>query len=374
MKKVVFLISHIPNPRILKRINTLKDDFQITVLYWDRGLDVKENFEIDNEISVYAIQRKAPLGKSFARIIPLISFSYSAIKHLKDVKPEIIHAANLDMLLITTVFKKFFNRNTKIIYEVADLPKYCFIKKINSSKDIIAKMLQNIEKKLTRSVSKIILTSPYFWDVYFSKFISLDKYLFIPNAPCKSLFNNYKAKDKDGFFIGFIGSVRYVEQLKMLVDAVNELDKEIQVLIAGSGPGYAEMLEYVKGKNFVTFYGPYNYEREIVSLYETIDCVYSVYDTRFDNVKIALPNRLYEAIVCEIPIIGAKDTVLGDFIEENKIGFTVRSDNKDELKEKLLKIITSDELIDIFKKNCKRIKENYYYENNNELLNAYREL
>ena len=87
-----------------------------------------------------------------------------------------------------------------------------------------------------------------------------------------------------------------------------------------------------------------------------------------------MPNRLYEAIVCEIPIIVAKDTVLGDFIEENKIGFTVRSDNKDELKEKLLKIITSDELIDIFKKNCKRIKENYYYENNNELLNAYREL
>lgn len=368
MKKIVILISHIPNPRILKRIKTLENNFKITLIYWDRGLANKETFEINSKHKVQKIEVKAPLGNPVKRIIPLIKYMFKAIGVLKCEKPNIIHAGNLDMLFIASLYKKIFNRNVKIVYEVGDLPKYTFVKKVKSLKDIVSKVIHRLEVRLTSNISIIILTSPYFWDEYYSKFIDNDKYLFIPNAPYKSLFDKYKKQHNDIFTIGFIGSVRYVKQLKMLIDAVDELNIDIKVFIAGGGPGYEEIVKYSKNKTFVEIYGPYNYEKEIVSLYEKIDCVYSVYDTDIQNVRIALPNRLYEAIVCSIPIIGAKGTVLGKFIEENQIGFTVNSSDKEELKEVLLTLANSKELVDLFVKNFDKIKDSYYYENNSERL------
>lgn len=375
LKKVAILISHIPNPRMLKRIKTLENNFEITLIYWDRGLTEKESFEINPKHNIRKIQVKSPQGKPIKRIIPLIKYMFSAIKVLKYEKPDIIHAGNIDMLFIAAFYKKIINNEIKIVYEVADLPKYAFVKKTRSPKTMLARFIQYIEKKLTSKISKIVLTSPFFWDEYFSKFIEKDKYLFIPNAPLKKVFNKYEKKHHDNFTVGFIGSVRYVDQLKMLIDAVDELNEDINILIAGSGPGYKEILEYSKNKDFVEIYGPYNYEKEIVNLYEEVDCIYSVYDTRFNNVKIALPNRLYESIVCSIPIIGAKGTMLGKFIEENQIGATVDAYDKEELKEVLINLVNFKELVALYQENCDKIKSNYYYENNSEkLLNEYKGL
>lgn len=373
LSKIVFLISHIPNPRILKRVKILEEDFDITLIYWDRGQPVKEEFEINPINTVIRINISAPLGKPMKRIIPLMKFIFDALRQLKYEKPNIIHVANIDMLFIAVLYKKNIDKNIRIIYEVADLPKYSFYTDVNSVKALISKILQTLEKKLTSNISKLILTSPYFWDEYYSKFVSKDKYLFIPNAPFKSLFDKYKGKRVSGdFTIGFIGSVRYIKQLKMLIDAVDEINEEynknIKVFIAGSGPGYEEIIEYSINKTFVEIYGPYNYEKEIISLYEKVDCVYSVYDTKLHNVRIALPNRLYESIVCSIPIIGAKGTVLAKFIEDNKIGFTVDAYDKEELKRELINIVNNKGLINLYKDNCDRIKYNFYYENNSEKL------
>lgn len=373
MKKIAMLIARIPNPRTLKRIKVLERFYDITLLYWDRGLDIKEEFEINKKNTVKQILVRAPQGKPLARIIPLMKFSCISLRILKFSRPNIIHAENLDMLFIASIYKFLFDRKTKIIYEVADLPKYTFVKRIRSPRSLIARFLQQVEKKLTSSISKLILTSPYYWDEYFSKFIDRDKYLFIPNAPSRNLFNKYKKKQNRNFTIGFIGSVRYVKQLKMLIDAVGEIDEDVKVFIAGSGPGYEDILEYSKGKDYIEMYGPYNYEKEIINLYEKVDCVYAVYDTKLNNVKIALPNRLYEAIVCEIPIIAAKGTKLGQFIEENKIGITVNDNDKEELKD-ALRSLTKEKLI-FYQQNCNRIKSNYYYEENSKkLLDVYKNL
>lgn len=373
MQKLAILISHIPGPRILKRVKYLENDFVITVIYWDRGRSVEETFEMNPKNKAIRINIKAPQGRPMARIIPLMKYMFRAVRALQQEKPDLIQADNLDMLLIASVYKHFFDKTTKIIYEVVDLNNYAFVKRIKSPKDLVARFLQLVEKKLTTSVSKLLLSSPYFWEEYFSKFIDPEKYLFVSNAPSKALFQTYRKKERPNFTIGFIGSVRYVEQLKMLIDAVEESGSNIHILIAGDGPGYDEIERYCRGKAFVDLYGYYNYEKEIISLYEKVDCIYAVYDTRFPNVRIALPNRLYEAIVCELPIIAAKGTMLGKIIEENQIGITVNSDNKEELKRKLLGLVYSKERMDFYRKNCAKIKNDYYYESNMEnLLKAYK--
>ena len=368
MKKIAIIISHTPNPRILKRIKSLENDFIISLIYWDRGQSIKRPFEINEKHKVTHITVNAAQGNMVARIIPLMKYLIKVLRLLITENPEIIHAANMDMLFIATTYRKIYNKKVKIIYEVADLPNYSVIHRINSIKSLTAVALQWVEKRLTRGISKLILTSPYFWEVYFSKFISKDKYMFIPNTPSRTLFSKYIKKEHERFTVGFIGSVRYVRELKMLIDAAGEVSIDIEVFIAGIGPGYQEIYEYCRDKKYVKIYGPYNYEKDIVYLYEEIDCTYSVYNAQLENVKIALPNRLYESIVCEIPIIASKDTMLGEFIVSKQIGTTIAFDDKEELKKQIYELATSKKKLRFYQENCKRIKHDYYYEKNSQLL------
>nr|WP_312579451.1 glycosyltransferase [Sedimentibacter sp.] len=366
MKKVAFLLSHIPNPRMLKRIKTIQNDFYISIIYWDRGQRVKETFEVSPNHNVEKILLKAPLGQPIKRIIPWMRFFIKSFRMLKKEDPSIIHVSNLDMLLIANFYKRTQKKATKVIYEVADLPKHWTVNKVRSIRDIIMLTLKKIEVKLMDRVSKLILTSPYFWEVYYSKFTDKEKYMFLPNAPYWSVFKDYNKKTYGTFTIGFIGSVRFIEQLKMLIEAVEEIGENIDVFIAGGGPCYHEIKKITQDKKFVKLHGPYNYEKEIVKLYENVDCVYSVYNTKTEGVKVALPNRLYEAIVCSLPIIASKNTALGDFIEKNEIGFVVS--NKSELKASLIELKNNKNIIKKIEDNCNNIKYNYYFEKSSEYL------
>ncbi len=375
MENVVMIIPRIPNPRTLRRINVLEDGFNITLLYWDRCLSVQEGFYINRRNIVKAIEVRAPQGKPLKRIIPLSKFIKKSLSELKSNMPLILHVENLDMLFVAWMHKIVHNERVTIVYEVADLPKYAFLSRHKPFKNLVSRALQCIERQLIKHVSKIILTSPYFWYTYYSTFMDDSKYLFIPNAPYKKLFNTYRKQNNEVFTIGFIGSVRYVNQLKMLVDVVGYMEGQARVFIAGSGPGYEEINQYVMDKPWVEMYGPYNYEKEIVSLYQKVDCVYSVYDSKLDNVRIALPNRLYEAIVCELPIIAAKGTALGQFVEEENVGATVSSESPDDLKELLASWVSNSKLIQEYTHNCSLIKDDYYYENNShKLLDMYKKL
>lgn len=375
LKNVSILISHIPNPRILKRVRSLESEFKISLIFWDRGQIEKETFEIDPINKVIKIRIDAPLGNPLKRISPLINFAFKALNVLKNSNPNIIHAANIDMLFISIIYKKIFNKKVKIVYEVADLPKYAFYESVDTFRSLIAKIMQCIEKNLTKDISMLILTSSFFGEQYFHKFIEKEKLIIIPNVPYKNLFNRYIKQKHNKFTIGFIGSIRYVNQLTMLIDVIEKLDKGIGVFIAGSGPGYEKVLNYSKEKDFVEFYGPYNYEKEIIGLYESIDCVYSVYDTNFLNVRIALPNRLYEAIACSLPIIGAEGTMLGKFIDEYKIGFTVGSNDNEKLKNELIGLIGSKDRIRYYQENCDKIKDGFFYEKiSKKLVTEYKKL
>ena len=70
----------------------------------------------------------------------------------------------------------------------------------------------------------------------------------------------------------------------------------------------------------IRIYGEYNYEKDS-KLYSMTDVVYSVYNTNNYNVRLALPNKLYESIVCGNPIIVTSDTYLENYVKNLELGF-----------------------------------------------------
>lgn len=362
-KKILFVLSHNPNPRVIKKIDSLINKNDVTVIYWNR-FKYNTKFKVNKSVKLIEFSMKVPSKDAVRRFYALIKYYFLVKEVFNNLQPEFVHATNFDMLLILNrVLKK--NIKTKVIYEIGDLGKYVFYENEKFiTRKIYKKIASSEARIMNKRVDSLILTSKHFWDHYYSNFFSIKKTYIILNVPKKSLFKDYSKRQNINFNIGFIGSVRYYQNLINLIIATQGLKPEINVLIAGDGPDFNKVKEYINNRNItnVTLYGPYNYEKEIVNLYNQIDLVYSVYDSSEKNVQLALPNRLYEAINCEIPIIASKKTKLSEFIEKEEIGVTVDSNNIEDLSQAIKKIYLDKIYYEKLQKKMNLIKKNYQYE------------
>lgn len=344
-------------------MNVAKRAGEVTLLYWDRLLSHDIKFNLDKEIAVKRVRLKAPQGRIVIRTFLMLLFCVRALYLIIKEKPSTIHLGNFDMLIIAYIYKRIFNKKVNIVYEVGDLPEITF------RSGIVPRTFIKMEKKMLKVVNKIILTSPYFWEFYYQYLTEESKYLFIPNVPYEDIQiegfkSNYQKNKK--LTIGFIGSVRYFEQIKMIID-VAKGNSEIDIIISGTGRNINDLKEYADHSENVVFTGAFNYG-DIKHLYNKIDITFCVYDTKKKNVRIALPNRLYESLLFSKPIIVSNNTELAKFVIEKGVGYTV-DDNDTEGLSYLINYISNNDKSTKDKANsCKNISHEYVYDNYVEKL------
>lgn len=346
-KKILLLVSHYPDPLINKRIEMLKEKYKVKVLYIKRG---NKNFVKIDGVDYKELSVSFANGKFFKRFFYLLKLKKEVKKIVIEFNPEYIYAFRLDMLLLI-VYNGFSKR--KIIYEIADLHNMIINNSKNIIKVIIRKILYLTERTACKNIDVLSVTSEKFYDVYFEKFIPKEKMVFMPNIPDLKYFENYKKNTNKEFTIGFIGVVRYKKQMKMLIEAAEKTNTK--VLFAGIAND-DEIMNLTKTKKFVNYYGPYNYNEEISKLYSKCDCVYSVYDTKLNNVRYALPNKLYESIYCELPILVSDNTYLSEIVTDLNVGVSVKSDSVSDLIDKINMLKSDKKLYSEIVDNCKKSK------------------
>jgi glycosyltransferase involved in cell wall biosynthesis len=363
VRKIVFLLNHSPDPRIIKKIETIADIIKdVEIIFWNRFDDI---FKYSGDFRTYPITIKNS-SNFYLRIINSIYLIFKSLFYLFKSKPDIIYIDGIDMLMSAYIFKllSFRKIKKKIILEIGDIPVVHYKKKHMLLSFIIEKLINLLIKK----VDLLVLTSPYFWDEYYKKIYPFkENVIIIENVPEKSLFENYIPIEHEGFIIGFIGSIRYVKQLKLLFDACKGLN-DIKIIIAGGGPEINKLKEIINNYENVYYLGPFDYKKDILKLYSQVDLLYAVYDTSIENVKKALPNKLYEAIVCEIPIVVARGTSLADYVKKLGVGFSVSDSDPNELRNLILYVKSNDSVIKNIKNKEKLLKERFYWENIKEEL------
>ena len=349
---VCFLLTHIPNPRINKRIEVLKKITDTKVIctrrasqnIWEPSQDVEHViFDVDLPSAKHIVKR----------YIVSQEFQKKALDKLVEIKPNVIYAEGLDSLIIAGKYKK--HHAVKIIYEVADLRENYIVRPVKWGDRIVTDIILRKERNAFKNVDYLVVTSPKFYDIHYKDLIAKERMLFIPNAPDADVFKNFQKKEGGIFTVGFIGGIRYLKQMKMLVDAADAVG--CNVLFAGAGfatTEYDEIRKYCEGRNSITFTGRYNYDTEIAGLYGRVDCVFSVYDADNPNVRIALPNKLYEAMICELPIIVAKNTYLSEVVTELGVGISVNHTSKTELEEAIISLMTDRVMNNEIVNNCRK--------------------
>lgn len=346
---IAALISHVPNPRANRRMAQLANKGKVILIYWNKG---------GESCAVHAIEGveqrefflEASRTNTIKRMIPMLSYKKKALAWLKELNPDVLYAERFDMLYIIWDYWKSCKIKPKIIFEVPDLPHMMVDENVSLKEKVISKIVRFFENIIYKKVDILIITSEKFYDNYYCKWIPALKVVYMPNSPDLTAFRSYKHDNHKKFTIGFIGVIRYPVQLKMLIEASKITD--VNVLFAGFTEGCKEIQEMAKKFPNITYYGRYDYDKDIAKLYGACDAIYSVYDSQMKNVNVALPNKLYESVYCGLPIIVAKGTYLAEVVLKYNIGVAIDSANLSELVRVVRKLVDDEQFYKKISMSC----------------------
>ena len=356
------LSSHIPDPRIIKRLNSLNKCFDKShLLYWER--DFGNGFSFSGIEGVISESISTTSNPSLVkRIFENRSLMEKTVNKVLTYGPDVIYLTGVESLL--AIRKVPFKRKPMIILEIADLPANIHISKLGYFGKFVERKLVDLVKEVP---DYYVITSPGFYQGYYERYgFDKNKFFVFENVPPKDIFKTFeinpeKIMNKEKLVIGYIGAVAYYSSLKTLFEACKNI-QNVEIIIAGRGPDSEKVESEAKKYRNVKVLGKYNYEQDISRLYSMVDVVYSLYNVDNYNVKLALPNKLYESIVCGKPIIVAKDTYLEEYVRKLGVGFSAPYKDVEALRTLINDIFNDRKKIYEISKRCMEIRDNYFYE------------
>lgn len=364
-QKIVILIGFLPNPRMRKRIELEKTLGELHLICWNKGGNMLQLPEADG-YTAHIVDVKANVNPS-KRLLQFPAFIRKATRLLRQIQPRVIHVQAFDMLHIAYWYKQKYDQNVKIVYEIADLSPLIMEKQTDLVRWLIHAYVVRADRIYCRAIDLLVVTSEKYIDAYFQAFVPQDKVLYFPNVPDLACFGNYRSKDHTkAFTVGFIGAVRYRRQMRNLIEAAEACDMDL--MIAGYENDPPEFEASCKAYPRGEWVGKFDFKSQIAALYGKCDVMYSVYDADIKNVRVALPNKLYEAVYCEMPLIVAKNTYLAQVVQEWGVGVAVDHRQPEELVEALKRLRDDEAFYRSLCENCRKHKAEIDLERYNEQL------
>jgi len=310
------------NEKLIVSIKKFFPNANIRVVTWDKRNICKDKIEH------YTLYKKpCRPGNKIKKFTYLFDFKRFVNKAVKDFSPQVIIASHWDSLYCVP---SELTIKPLVIYDNIDIPDGPYP----------VRMIELLmEKRSLKKADLIIHASRFFKELYngvdTEQFILENK----PVFPIKKRQSVNKV-----FTISFIGTLRYFETLTSLVDAIKN-QQSVQLNFYGNGPDEGNLKNYCKGIENVSFYGRYNY-KDIIPFYDGSDLIWAAYPSKDFNVKYAISNKYYESMFLSVPAVFAKETLLGEYVDSHKIGFTVNPYSSDDISSLLDKVMHNPDIIE----------------------------
>ncbi|HPE29460.1 MAG TPA: hypothetical protein PLJ93_03805, partial [Candidatus Mcinerneyibacteriales bacterium] len=125
MKKIMMISPSVPDPRMMNRVRALRGHYRIVFYYWDR---LNESIEPDMKgvERTYIRKKGRSRGMRLRTLIGYWGFILQGIRLLNHEQPHIIQAFRYEGLMTAFLYRFWFDRSVKVVYEVADLPSAIF--------------------------------------------------------------------------------------------------------------------------------------------------------------------------------------------------------------------------------------------------------
>ena len=313
--KIIFVINSIQNPRCIKRVNEFIDmGYDVNAYAFNRG-DSVFNDDVRFEINVLETYSN---DLSYVKRLPIL---YNSIKSIvKENKNAVYYLFGLEVAMMF----KFVTSKHAYIYEESDLVHTYLPNKF------LRTAFDKIDKYFIRKSLMTVFTSEGFVRYHFGAAKPGNCFV-IPNrlSPSIKQYDLIQKVKSEKLRIGFVGKIRF-DSVKSFAEIFCQEYTNAEFHFFGSAGSIKEkeMFDPLKKYSNCIFHGPFKNPADLPQIYSQIDLVLSTYDVEFDNVRYAEPNKIYESIYFETPIIVSEGCFLGDKVKELNIGFTVNALDK----------------------------------------------
>lgn len=347
MKEIVFIAGTTKQPRVLRRIQDFIDHgYKVHVFAFEREGDKRSSSDLE-----MTVLGSIESGKDyFTRMKYIRSTIKKEVLHLFKDKDVLYYMFGFDM---ASACSSLFPQG-KYIFELADLQE------LNYS-GIVRKILVAWNRLIMNRSFETVLTSEGFKEYYFG-----DKHVgnisVLPNKlnrRVKELDFPQKELNMKCLQIGFTGAIRFFTVLRF-AEVVDKFFPNIELHFYGqcNDVDIKEDIEKLFAQsNNVFYHGVFKNPDDLPEIYSRTDMILALYPSDKMGVIYAEPNKLYEAIYYEKPIIVSENIFLGNKVERLNVGFAIDGSNEESIRKFLISL--TEEEIKGKKAACEKMDKDY---------------
>lgn len=368
MKKVTSIVlNNFKNDsRVLKENISLQNagyNVQVVALHGE-GL---EEFETVQRIPVHRIKLKSRLWSKhkLIQLLKYIEFIYKVVKQYKS--SDILHCNDLNALPVGFIIKQFFNNNIKVVY---DAHEYEINDKPNQSK-LSIKLHYYIEKFLIKYADAVMTVSDAIANEYV-KLYNIRKPALVLNTPPyqiiekKDIFRETFGIAQDKTIFLYQGGLSKGRGIEILLEAFKTIDNANAVIVfLGYGP--LENMIKETSKEYKNIYFHQAVSPDVLLDYtSSADFGIATIEDTCLSYRYCLPNKMFEYLMVEIPVIVSNLYEMKGLVEKHEIGVVAEENTPIGLIAAIVKATTMNK--QTLQVNLLKVKEQYNWEQQEEVL------
>lgn len=356
--KIVFFVNVIRQARCIRRIEDfINRGYEVEVYGFDRDGDNRKlpdfQYEILGKVSAKSSykQRMLDMKKAISNVI-----------NRQNDNNIVYFLFNLDVAIAYILAGGWSKR---YIYEVSDLME------LGVENKFISRVLILVNKMLVKKSLETIMTSEGFLRFLFGS-NKLQNVTIIPNKlnrRCLDLpFPQTKDVDINHLTIGFTGAIRgksIYDFLHVIGEKYPHINMQLHGTFVDDKVYGAKIKSLVEKFTNINYYGVFKNPDDFPNIYSNIDMTLCLYGNTGNN-KVLEPNKLYEAIFYEKPLIVSEGSFVGDKVKELGVGFILKDSNEDTICNFInnLSLDVYNNVLD----SCRKIKKELLVDDTNELF------
>ena len=364
--------------RVLKEATSLqKHHFDVTVIaHKDIGVKDEETIA-DLKIKRFSYLDRKVTKNTLGKLKAYLIYVKESIAYCKDF--DILHCHDLNTLPIGFIIKKFFNKKIKIVYDAHEHETE--IRGLVGTKQKFTKI---IEKILIKSADKVITVSNAIAEDY-ARLYNIPKPALVLNTPPyqeidkKDIFRKELGIDKSQTIFLYQGGFSAGRGIEILLETFQDIHKENKkdifqpcIVFMGYGP-LEELVKDAAQKYDDIYFYPAVAPNVLLDYTSSADFGILFYENNCLNHDYCSPNKMFEYLMADIPVIASNLYEMKRLVQNNNIGIVAEENTANGLKEAIIKATMLDK--EELRKNIQKIKKIYNWEEQEKvLLTLYKEL
>ncbi len=325
--QIVFLLPVSSQPRYHKRIQAFADcGYTARLFSFDRPY-----FKGKPGVS-YVSLGSLEHGRYLSRLWKLARAIRVLTAH-RDVlrQASCLYAFGTDMALLAMAATFLLGLSVPVVYELGD------IRSLMVREGIVGKLARWMERLLLRGVKRVVVTSLAFRDEYLIRIqgIARENVFVLENKlypPVPPRLKKQRWDKSRPLVIGLFGVLRCNRSWERLYELAKQEPGNIEVYIRGYQMSLHQFVERVEELENLRYEGEYVSPDDLADMYGRIDvCWIGNMGENTVNGRWAMPNRWYESLYYQVPVVVHVHSAMAPLIREKGCGWVVDFDSREDV-------------------------------------------